>query len=157
MKHYFIIIILLFSIENSYGQFGRWLSRAEKKWSCDNIVGTFKKQMNIKLISNCFKMISMEEYPKYTHKATGAVINDRADVKYGYKLVFENPNTYKIKLKGTYKLFDKDDFNIDDTEFDGFIDANGTKTIQGYGYIDYDSELDRVEYSATGIAVEKYK
>ena len=52
MKHYFLIIILLFSIENSYGQFGRWLIRAEKNWSCDNKVGTYKA--NGKLTSNCF-------------------------------------------------------------------------------------------------------
>ena len=100
--------------------------------------------------------VSVKDYPKYTHKPTGQVVKGYGTVKYGYKFILHNNNTVKMKVTGSFYLFDEDDFEIDREEFEGIIDAGDTRIIQGYGSIDYDSDLDRVNHSSVRISATKY-
>lgn len=141
-KLFILLLFILIPTSYSHGQWFRWLSSSEKKWSCrpsyKNLIGTYENGIELKSI--CYKMISLKEYPKYKHKQTGQVIPSRGVVTWGWKCSLKNPTSSPITFRGSVKLYDEDGFEVSEGEFKLVTIPPGlTKNFQSTSTTNYDN------------------
>ena len=92
-------------------------------------------------------MISLEEFPKFTHKQTGQVIPSRGVVTWGWKCSLKNPTSSPITFRGSVKLYDEDGFEVDEDDFEQVtIPPGRTKEFQSTLTTDYEN-LKRIKKS----------